>query len=139
MEEKLLGNDTVEIVEVKFNFEDLEVWRRAVKFAQKVIKLVETSKTSRSHYRLLDQMEAATTSVALNIAEGKGRFSKKEFVQHLYIARGSLFEAVTLLQIFHDMEWIPKKEFLSLKREAQEIGKMLAGLADSVKRSITSS
>jgi len=45
-------------------------------------------------------MEYATTSPSQNIAEGKGRQYKKEFIQFLYIARGSIFEVVTLNEIF---------------------------------------
>jgi len=44
--------------------------------------------------------------VALNISEGKGRFSKKEFKHFLYIARGSLYETVTMLQIFKKKQWL---------------------------------
>lgn len=56
----------------------LEVWQKAVDFTEKVIAAIEDMKTNRNHYRLLEQAEAAVTSIALNIAEGKGHFSKKE-------------------------------------------------------------
>jgi four helix bundle protein len=64
-----------------------------------VIRLVGNLKTPRKHYRLIEQLEAASTSVAMNIAEGKGRPTTKEFIQFLYIARGSWFEVITLLVI----------------------------------------
>jgi len=44
----------------------LEVWKRAVDFAVNVIELVETIDTGRKHYRLLEQIEASSTSVAMN-------------------------------------------------------------------------
>jgi four helix bundle protein len=87
------------------------VWQEAVNFSIKCLKLVEKIETNRKHYRLIEQFESAATSPALNIAEGKGRFSKKEFVQFLYIARGSLFETVTLLEIFRRLTWIEDIEF----------------------------
>ncbi len=59
----------------KFGYEDLEVWNRAVDFAVKVIELVETIDTERKHYRLIEQIEASSTSISMNLAEGKGRFS----------------------------------------------------------------
>lgn len=61
----------------KFGFEDLDVWNRAVDFAVKIIKIAETMEVERKHFRLLEQIEAASTSVAMNLAEGKGRYSKK--------------------------------------------------------------
>lgn len=121
---------------IKFAFEDLEVWQKAVGFADKVISVVEDMKTDRKHYRLLEQAESSVTSISLNIAEGKGRFSKKEFIQFLYIARGSLYEVVTLLIIFHKRGWITDEAFLSLKGDADHIGKMLTNLANSVKTSL---
>jgi four helix bundle protein len=87
--------------QVRFSFEDLEVWQKAVEFARLVIELTEEIDTARRHYRLIEQLEASSTSIALNIAEGKGRYSKKEFIQFLYVARGSLYETITLLIIFH--------------------------------------
>ncbi len=55
-----------------FSFEELEVWQRAVLFAEQVITSSESWQTTGKHYRLLEQLEAAATSVAMNIAEGKG-------------------------------------------------------------------
>ena len=60
-----------------FAFEDLQVYQKALDFAVGVINQIEEMDTPRKHYRLIEQLEAACTSVALNISEGKGRFSKK--------------------------------------------------------------
>ncbi len=69
---------------IRFSFEDLEVWQKAIEFASRVIIISEKIQTDRKHYRLIEQLESASTSIALNIAEGKGRYSKKEFIQFLY-------------------------------------------------------
>lgn len=121
---------------VKFSFEDLEVWRKAVDFAIKVINLTEKINTLRKHYRLIEQLEAASTSVALNIAEGEGRYSKKEFIQFLYIARGSLYETITLLIIFRKKNWINDAQLEEILSFGDEIGKMLSSLINSIKTSI---
>ena len=47
---------------VKFGYEDLEVWNKAVNFAVKVIGTVETVFVTNKHYRLLEQIEASSTS-----------------------------------------------------------------------------
>jgi len=117
---------------MKFGYENLEVWNRAVDFAVRVIDLVETINTGRKHYRLFEQIEASSTSVSMNLAEGKGRFSQKEFVQYCYIARGSLYETVTLLEIFKRKGWISEEEFSSLKSEGIEIASMIKGLINSL-------
>jgi four helix bundle protein len=71
--------------------------------------------------------------VALNISEGKGRFSKKEFKHFLYIARGSLYETITMLQIFKKKKWLNEKSYGQLYSESEEINKMLSGLINSIK------
>jgi len=98
-----------------FAFEELHVYQRALDFAVSVIDIIDDIKTSRRHYRLIEQLEASCTSVALNISEGKGRFSKKEFRQFLYIARGSLYETVTMLKIFKRKSWVKKNSYHILK------------------------
>ncbi len=119
-----------------FGFEDLEVWQKAVDFAGQVIVLVEGVTTDRKHYRLMEQLEACSTSIALNIAEGKGRFSKKEFIQFLYIARGSLFETITMLIIFRQNDWITDLQLEQLKSSGDEIGKMLSSLIAAIKKTL---
>ena len=56
-------------------------WQPAVDFADYAISLTENLQSNRKHYRLVEQFESSATSVAMNIAEGKGRHSKKEFIQ----------------------------------------------------------
>jgi len=115
-----------------FGYEELKVWDRAVSFAVMVIDTSESIDTSRQHYRLLEQIEAASTSIAMNIAEGKGRFSKKEFKHFCYIARGNLYETMTLLEIFHRKGWISSAKYNELKAEAIEIAAMIKGLINSL-------
>ena len=109
---------------------------KAVDFATKVIDLTEKIDTGRKHFRLIEQIEASSASIALNIAEGKGRYSKKEFVQYLYIARGSLYETVTLLTIFRKKSWINDKQFKEIEDSGVEIGKKLTALIKAIKCSI---
>jgi four helix bundle protein len=116
----------------EFNFEQLAVWQRAKEFAKRTIEIIDELDTNRKHFRIIEQLESAVCSIALNIAEGKGRYSKKEFIQFLYYARGSLFEVVTLLIIFHEKQWITDVIFNDLKNEAAEISKMLSGLISSI-------
>jgi len=56
-----------------YSFQELKVWHKAVDFAEKVILTIDHLDSTRRHYRLIEQLEAASTSVAMNIAEGKRR------------------------------------------------------------------
>jgi len=104
--------------------------------ANDVIDLVDHLKTDRKHYRLIEQLEAAVTSIPMNIAEGKGRESKKEYIHFLYISRGSLYETLTLLEIFQMRNWIKTEAFQKLENQSAEIAKMLNGLINSIYKSI---
>lgn len=105
-------------------------------FANDVITLVDSLETDRRHYRLIEQLEAAVTSVPMNIAEGKGRESKKEYVHFLYIARGSLYETLTLLEIFQMRDWINHETYHNLDQQANEIAKMLKALINAISKSM---
>ena len=113
-------------------YRDLTVWQKSMTFANAVIDITEKLETERKHYRLVEQLEAAATSIPMNIAEGKGRYSQKEFVHFLFVARGSLFETMTLLDIFKTRNWITPECFQSLEQQSNEIAKMLNGLIYSL-------
>ena len=117
---------------MKFGYEDLDFWNKATEFAVGVIELVESISAHRKHYRLLEQVEASSASISMNIAEGKGRFSKKEFAQFLYISRGSPYETMTLLEIFRRKKWISDRSFSTLETDGKHIASMLKGLINSI-------
>jgi four helix bundle protein len=107
------------------SYKDLIVWQKSIEFASIVIDVAENLATKRKHYRLIEQLEASVTSVAMNIAEGKGRFTKKDYGHFLVIARGSLYETLTLLEIFKLKGWIALEDFNNLEKKSIEISKML--------------
>jgi four helix bundle protein len=118
--------------EIKPAYKSLIVWQKSIDLATEVIQIIEELNTERRHYRLIEQLESAVTSVPMNIAEGKGRSSKKEYVHFLYIARGSIYETLTLLEIFLRQEWITRESYNKIEYESIEIIRMLKGLINSL-------
>ena len=118
--------------EFKFPFEKLEIWHLAIDLADFVLKVLESFPKDK-YYRLIGQTEAAVSSVAQNIAEGKGRQYKKEFIQYLYIAEGSLFELLTLTEIFKRKGVIQEKESHEIRVKAETIDRKLHGLINSLR------
>jgi four helix bundle protein len=116
-------------------YKDLQVWQKSMSLVTDVINLIENLETDRKHYRLIEQIEASATSIPMNIAEGKGRESKKEFIRFLYIARGSIYETLTLLEIFLRLGWISQELFSKLEQDSIEIIRMLKGLINALSRS----
>jgi len=73
----------------------------------------------------------------MNIAEGRGRDSKKEFIRFLYIARGSLFETLTLLEIFKLRGWLTLETFSDLEKQSIEIAKLINDLIRSISNNLS--
>ena len=68
----------------------------------------------------------------MNIAEGKGRYSRKEFSHFLMIARGSLYETLTLLELFKFRSWISVEDYNKLEDQVNEIAIKLNSLNKSL-------
>ncbi len=115
-----------------FPFEKLDVWQLAIELAEMVLGLLERIPQNK-HIRLISQMEAAVVSPAQNIAEGKGRQYKKEFIQYLHIAQGSLFEVVTLTEVFRRKKLFQEDEAIEVRKLCEQIDRKLNGLINSLK------
>jgi four helix bundle protein len=76
---------------VKFRFQDLEVWKRAIEIASKLFDIADELEQKRL-YRFAEQLRGAGMSISNNIAEGSGADSKKDFARYLGFARKSVFE-----------------------------------------------
>ncbi len=84
------------------SYRDLIAWQKAIRLALEVYRLTRAFPRDEL-YGLTSQMRRAAVSIASNVAEGKGRFSCKEFAQFLYRARGSLLELETQLFIASEL------------------------------------
>ena len=118
--------------EYVFPFEKLDVWQIAVDLAEFVLDLLEAF-PSNKHFRMVGQMEAAVTSPAQNIAEGKGRQYKKEFIQFLFIAQGSLYEVVTLNEVFRRKKLFSEPDAQEVRDRCEKIDRKLNGLVNSLR------
>ena len=116
-----------------FPFEKLEIWQLAVDFADLVLGLLESFPTNK-HIRLVGQMEAAVAGVPQNIAEGKGRQYKKEFIQFIYIAEACLFEVLTLTEIFKRRKLFKDIDAQEIRDRAEIIDRKMHGLINSLRR-----
>ena len=103
-------------------YRDLEVWQKAMAFVEDVYKTVRTFPRE-EQYGLSDHIRRAAVSIPSNIAEGFGRDSNAEFLRFLAIARGSLYEVSTQLEIAHRLGFLPSKA--GLYPQIVSIGKML--------------
>jgi four helix bundle protein len=112
-------------------FEKLDVWQLAVDLAEFVLSLLEDIPRNQ-HIRLVSQMEAAVTSPAQNIAEGKGRQYRKEFIQFLHIAQGSVYVVVTLNEVFRRKRLFGEEDAKDTRELCEKVDRKLNGLINSL-------
>jgi four helix bundle protein len=110
-----------------FGFERLEVWQRAVEFADRVYVLT-TAFPDHERYGLTSQLRRAAVSISSNIAEGSSRASRKDFARFVEIAYGSLMEVVSQLQIAKRRTFLNNRAFDELYESADELARLLSGL-----------
>src|SRR5262245_42439922 len=114
--------------------ETLEAWKRAMNFALRVCKEVLPLLPAEEKWGLSQQIRRAVQSVPANIAEGHGRFYFQETIRFCYIARGSLSETYTHLTLACELDYIPEKLYSDLRRQVEELIRMINGYIGYLKR-----
>ena len=112
-----------------FDFEKFDVYKKAKQAAKEISDLITNLKGA--HPRIIDQLQRASLSIPLNIAEGAGRYSKADKKNFYIIARGSVFECVAILDIIFDLGHISETVKSDLYNKLEELSKMISGLINS--------
>lgn len=115
------------------SFRDLKVWQSAMDAAESILELTDSGPIARK-LRFAGQFEAAAISVPANIAEGHSGATTKVYINHLYIARGSLAETLTYLELAARRKYIPRATVKSLWNLLQTVARMLNGLLNALER-----
>ena len=119
-------------IAMAFAFEKLLVYQKAVAFADAVCSL--TKGFPRGYFFLADQLNRAALSIAANIPEGNGRFTKPDRRNFFGIARGSVQECVPLLELAGRQKLFEPPRHQQLKADLEEIARMLSGLINGLDR-----
>ncbi len=121
-----------------FRFEKLEVWQKAVEFADRVYEVTRGFPDD-ERFGLISQMRRSAVSISSNIAEGSGRLSDKEFARFVEIAYGSLMEVISQTQVAVRRTFLEQQTRNKLYERAEELARMLSGLRSSLQRTRPSS
>jgi len=113
-------------------FRKLIVWQKAMQFVSHIYAITATY-PKHEMFGLIDQLRRAAVSVPLNIAEGSGAGSDKEFIRFLHIAGRSLYEVITAIEIAIQLKFGKKELNEKLINEADELGAMITGLIKRLK------
>ncbi|KKP88062.1 MAG: S23 ribosomal protein [Berkelbacteria bacterium GW2011_GWA2_35_9] len=120
---------------MKNDLNKLDVWKLSVTFSKNIYRLVDRFPRSEL-YGIISQLTHATISISSNIAEGKGRFHRKEFIQFLFLARGSAYECISLLATAKELGYISVSEYNTYLSEIETINIKLNALIKYLKLSL---
>ncbi len=110
-----------------FNFEKLEVWQKAIDFAD-CVYLVTMTFPPEEKFGITNQLRRAAVSISSNLAEGSSRSSKTDYARFVEISSGSLFEVVSQSFIAKKQSYLSTEDFTSIYSSAAELSRMLSGL-----------
>lgn len=113
-----------------FQFESLTVYQKSLDWTEQVEQLCKRSQDNLTT-SFIDQFQRASLSIPLNIAEGNGRWHSAEKRQFFWIARGSVFECVPLLDLMKRKNLITSAEFERSRDQLDHLGRMLTNLVKS--------
>jgi four helix bundle protein len=115
-------------------FEDIEAWKLGRALANRIYEVTAKGPFNRD-YGLRDQIRRASVSIVSNIAEGHERDGDKEFLQFLFIAKGSCGEVRTQLYLASDQKYLSEEEFLELHEKATQLSRVISGLIKYLRQS----
>jgi four helix bundle protein len=116
------------------SFEDLPIWQKSRELAKKVFQLTEVGNFAKD-FRFRDQIRSSSGSIPDNIAEGFERGGNKEFIQFLYIAKGSCGETRSQLYRAFDFNYITEAELTKLESNTKEISIEISNFIKYLKNS----
>lgn len=116
-----------------FKFEKLEVWKRSIDFADMMFELADALPQNHQ-FSLGEQLRRASLSIPTNIAEGCGRDSLKERAYFYRIAKGSVYEVVSLLVMLGKRGHLDRENYRIHYQEANEIAAILTALSTKTQR-----
>jgi four helix bundle protein len=113
------------------DYRDLVVWQAAMRLAEKCYEATKACPRDEL-FGMTAQIRRASASIPANIAEGRGRQGTKDFLRFLSVARGSLVELETHLQLSHRVGLLPKEQLNELLARTDKISRMLTSLRRSL-------
>jgi len=116
------------------NYQKLDAWKESMQIVKEIY--LETEKFPKEElYGITSQARRSAVSIPSNIAEGMGRQYKKDTIQFLHIARGSVYELETLLNIAVMIEIIAEKAVAKIFLQIEKVMKLLNGLINYLEKS----
>jgi four helix bundle protein len=115
------------------SFRDLLAWQKAMDLVEHVYGVTKPF-PSDERFGLTAQLRRCAVSLPSNIAEGRSRRTSRDFLNFLSIADGSLAELETQIELARRLKYVDDPVAKSVQEAAQEVGRLINGLANSIRR-----
>jgi four helix bundle protein len=115
------------------NYADLIAWQQAIDLTEAIYRVTETLPPD-ERYGLTAQMRRSSVSISANIAEGQGRRTSGEFLNHLSMAHGSVRELETHVIIAARLKLLSPQAFAELSQRLAEVGRLIQCLINALER-----
>ncbi len=116
-----------------YAYQRLDIWKKAVDLAIKVIQCIAELDNERENQRLAEEIEMSAVNIATNIAKGKACLSAEDFIYHLFLSKRSLYETMTLLEILKAKHLITEDCYSELAEKGRDTTTILVDFIRSVK------
>src|SRR5688572_11052035 len=115
------------------SYRDLDAWKRSLRLVSDVYRV--TSKLpSSERFGLTAQMRRAAVSVSCNIAEGYGRTTRGEYLNHLSMARGSVNEVEALCEVCKTLDLLGEADLVGVREQRTKVRQLLGRLREALKK-----
>lgn len=111
----------------------VDIHERTFRFAARILKLVDALPRSAAGRAIAGQLSRSGTSVGANVEEAQGSHSRAEFVRRIGIARSEARESLYWVRLIEAIEMLPKTRLALLKREAEEICRILTAIVKTTR------
>ena len=112
---------------------DSVAYQKSKQFAKRIVFLGKHLKEEHQEFILSKQIVRSGTSIGANIAEARCGYSRKDFVNKIYIALKECAETLYWIDLLHDTDYLTDDEFKSLNADCEELRKILSATTKSVR------
>ena len=110
---------------------DLKIWKMSIELNDDFYDLAAILEQAK-HFRMAEQLRAASLSISNNIAEGSGSFSDKDFANFLKYARRSVFEVVNITYVAYRRKFISEEELNNKLKELDELSRKITSFRKAI-------
>src|SRR5687767_4019001 len=115
------------------SYRDLEVWKKSLVLVSEVYRVTRKLPPD-ERFGLTSQMRRASVSVSCNIAEGYGRATRGEYLNHLSVARGSLYEVEALCEVCQTLSLLRRQDLVAVEDHLKLMRSMLRRLMEALRK-----